>query len=198
MASIFATNPDIFSGKRVLELGSGCTGICSMIAAKSADLVVASDGDPRAIDLLTENVTLNLNSPSSDPLHVQKLEWGNENDIAAIKQLNESCFDVIVGTDVTYVAEAIIPLFATAKEMISRSSSTENKMPAALILCHVWRRVDEPYILSAASQHGFVLVDSWSDGSPSRSSGHIIKSWLANTQYDVPSTSLNIMYFNIA
>lgn len=199
MASVLATNQDIVAGKRVLELGSGCGGICSMIAAASADLVVATDGDTKALNLLTENVASNLKSPSLDLLHVKKLEWGNEDDIQAIKQLNEEGFDVIIGTDVTYVPQAIVPLFATARELISTSSrSAEDKKEPAFILCHVFRRVDEPSILSAASQCGFRLADKWSDEAPNSSLRGIIETWFDTSPYDVPSMALNIMCFHIA
>lgn len=199
MASVLATNQNIVAGKRVLELGSGCGGICPMIAAASADLVVATDGDTKAIDLLKENVLSNLKS-SPPPLHIKKLEWGNREDIQAIKQLNEEGFDVIIGTDVTYVSQAIIPLFSTARELISTSSrcSGNNKEPPALILCHVFRRVDEPSILSAASQCGFELADRWSDKTPSSSAQGIIETWFATSPYSVPSAALNIMLFHLA
>ncbi|KAG2240981.1 hypothetical protein Bca52824_096913 [Brassica carinata] len=62
MASVLDRNPNIVSGKRVLELGCGCTGICSMVAARSADLVVATDADTKALALLTENIATNLES----------------------------------------------------------------------------------------------------------------------------------------
>ncbi|PIN21553.1 putative methyltransferase [Handroanthus impetiginosus] len=198
MASVLAANPEIVSRKKVLELGCGCSGISSVIAATSADLVVATDGDTKALELLTVNVASNLKSPSLDSLNVRKLEWGNENDIEAIKQLNEKGFDIIIGTDVTYVAEAIIPLFATARELITTRRFAENNEEPALILCHVFRRVDEPSILSAASKYGFRLVDSWTGETPDRSSGDIIKNWFSECKYEVPSAALNIMYFHNA
>ncbi|KAG8375693.1 hypothetical protein BUALT_Bualt10G0127100 [Buddleja alternifolia] len=193
MASILAANPEIVFTKRVLELGSGCGGVCSMIAARSADLVIATDGDTKALDLLTENIASNLKSPFLDKLNVKRLEWGDKCDIEAIKKLNGKGFDIIIGTDVTYISGAIIPLFATARELIS-----ENNKEAALILCHVFRRVDEAYILSAASEYGFRLVETWPDQTPNSSSHGIIKSWFSDGQCEVPSTALNIMYFQIA
>lgn len=165
-----------------------------MISATSADLVLATDRDSKALGLLTENIASNLKSPSLDSLIVKKLEWGNTDDIQAIKQLNEEGFDIIIGTDVTYVAEAINPLFKTARELISTQRSKES----ALILCHVLRRVDEPSILSAASENGFCMVDRWSGENPSSSFGGIIKNWFSEDQYhEVPSRALNIMYFHV-
>jgi methyltransferase-like protein 6 len=87
MASVLAGNPTIVAGKRVLELGCGCAGICSMIAAAgSADLVVATDGDTNALDLLTQNITSNTKPPFVSKLITKRLEWGNRGHIEAIKK----------------------------------------------------------------------------------------------------------------
>ncbi|KAL7121883.1 hypothetical protein ACP275_01G011500 [Erythranthe tilingii] len=201
MASVLAANQEITSGKRVLELGCGCAGVCSMIAVGSADLVVATDGDTKALDLLTQNVASNVKPQFLDSLHVKRLEWGNEDDTEAIKKLSDKGFDIIIGTDVTYVKEAIIPLFATARALISTGVSGESNKDRGLILCHVLRRVDEARILSAAARYGFKLVERWPESDETLNSsygGGIIKNWLSNCQYEVPSTALNIMYFHIA
>lgn len=200
MAAVLARNPTIVAGKRVLELGSGCAGICSMAAVGSADLVVATDGDRKALDLLTENVTSNLRPSTLGKLITKRLEWGNRDHIEAIKDANSGGFEVILGTDVTYVAEAILPLFATAKELISPSNKGigEDQQPA-LILCHVFRRVDEPSILSAASRYGFRLVDMWPTGNPANLSKSIISSWFPKDDSEnyIPCSALNIMYFQV-
>ncbi|PHU28536.1 hypothetical protein BC332_00629 [Capsicum chinense] len=196
MASVLAANQTIVSGRRVLELGCGCAGICSMVAARSANLVVATDGDTKALDLLNQNLALNLQPPT---LITKKLEWGNRDDVESIKRLNGRGFDVIIGTDVTYVADAISPLFATAKELIRSSRGDKEGCTPALILCHVLRRVDEPSILSAASEFGFKLVDRWPNALTSTSTfQNIIQSWFAEGRLDtsVPTTALNILYFH--
>ncbi|CAN1120892.1 tRNA N(3)-methylcytidine methyltransferase METTL6 [Linum perenne] len=194
MCSVLAGNPSIVAGKKVLELGSGCAGICSMAAVEAADLVVATDGDTKALDLLTQNVVSNLSAPFVSKLITKRLEWGNREHIEAIKELNAGGFEVIIGTDVTYVSDAILPLFATAKELIATSRDGEPE--PALILCHVIRRVDEPSILSAASQFGFTLVDKWRGASPNESQS-IVSSWFLKSGCGdhIPSTALNIMYF---
>ncbi|XP_052169828.1 uncharacterized protein LOC127814292 isoform X2 [Diospyros lotus] len=197
MASVIVENPAVVAGKRVLELGCGCGGICSMVAARSANLVVATDGDARALDLLTQNVALNLEAPSLNKLTIKRLEWGNRNHIESIKNLNHRGFDIIFGTDITYIPETILPLFATAKELISSDKGTGEKCEPALILCHILRRVDEPSILSAASQNGFRLVDKWPAQIGPSQSRNIISSWFSeNGPADIPSTALNIMYFH--
>ncbi|PWA52685.1 S-adenosyl-L-methionine-dependent methyltransferases superfamily protein [Artemisia annua] len=102
MASVLASNQTIVSGKKVLEQGSGCGGICSMIATKTAHLVVPKDGDDKALELLHENVTTNLQESSLSKLHVKKLFWGNKEHLESVKKLSgNKGFDVIIGTDVT-------------------------------------------------------------------------------------------------
>ncbi|KAG7943305.1 hypothetical protein I3843_15G031800 [Carya illinoinensis] len=197
VASVLAQNPSIVAGKRVLELGSGCGGICSMVAARSADLVVATDGDASALDLLTQNITSNLKPPFLSKLISKRVQWGNKDHIEAIKEISNRGFDIIIGTDVTYIPEAILPLFETAKELISSKGGITWEQEPAFILCHVLHRVDEPSILSAASKFGFRLIDKWPAGTQNNPSKSIICSWFSqNASEDyIPSTALNILYF---
>ena len=139
-----------------------------MVAVRSADLVVATDGDANALDLLTQNVEANLKSPFFDKLITRRLEWGNKDHIEAIKELNGGGFEIIIGTDVTYVPQANSPLLATAKELISYNGGIREDCEPALILCHVQRRVDELSILSTASQFGFDVVDQVARGNPDK------------------------------
>lgn len=201
MSKILAENPSIVSQKRVLELGCGSAGLCSMAAAPFAELVVATDGDPKSLLLLKENLTANLPPILLEKMIVKKLVWGSDEDMA---EVSGGGFDVVIGTDVTYVAEAISPLFETARKMISggggggRGSGAEVR-PAALILCHVQRRVSEDSILEAASRSGFRLVDRLVNGV--FSGGGIISSWFSSSsgQEDLlHGTAVNIMYFHLA
>lgn len=197
MASVIAVNPTIVAGKRVLELGCGCGGICSMVAVVSAaNLVVATDGDSNALNLLTQNLTANLSPPDLDRIITKRLEWGNKDHIEGIKKLNDTGFEIIIGTDVTYIPEAISPLFATAKELISPVGGSSEECEPAVIFCHVLRRVDEPAILFAASQFGFQLVDKWPTGVSTGSSKSVISTWFPENACNfIPTTALNIMYF---
>lgn len=207
MSSILADNPSIVTGKSILELGCGSSGICSMIAARAAKLVVATDGDERALDLLGQNIISNMSPPLSDRMAWKKLEWGNSDDIGSVKQLCPQGFDVIIGTDVTYIPDAILPLFKTASALISGGSTGECK--PVLILCHVLRRVDEASILDAASQAGFSLVDSWSFETRRETSQQLsiaskerglIAGWLLGdvVQRESHSSALNIMCFEFS
>ncbi|CAA7390604.1 unnamed protein product [Spirodela intermedia] len=202
MSKILTQNPSIVSQKRVLELGCGSAGLCSMAAAPFAELVVATDGDPKSLLLLRENLTANLPPILLEKVIVKKLVWGSEEDMA---EVSGGDFDVVIGTDVTYVAEAISPLFETARKLISDTGAAAGRgsgpevRPAAFILCHVQRRVSEDSILEAASRNGFRLVDRLVNGVCS--GGGIISSWFSSSsgQEDLlQGTAVNIMYFHLA
>jgi methyltransferase-like protein 6 len=172
MCSLLACNSSICADKRVLELGTGSAGVCSMVAATSAQLTVATDGDIESLELLKENISSNLDAQTADKVLVRKLLWGDKRDINAIKE-HALSFDVIIGTDVTYNPEATMPLFETAREFIA-DQGNDDKGPC-FILCHIQRRVDEASILSAARINNFELADRWFSGVDAGNG--IIDSW---------------------
>ena len=93
------------------------------------------------------------------------LEWGKEEHINEVKSLSDnSGFELIVGTDVTYVAEAVPLLFATARELITKPSNGLGQ--SMLVLCHFARRVAEGDILATALANGFRPIDVWETCSP--------------------------------
>ncbi|KAF0927904.1 hypothetical protein E2562_036881 [Oryza meyeriana var. granulata] len=192
--SLLAENPSIVAGRRVLELGCGSAGICSMVAASVAQFVVATDGDVESLDLLRENIASNLEPNLLKRILIMKLFWGDKDDLKAVRELSSdgTGFDCIIGTDVTYNPDAILPLFKTARELIS-SEDPE----AALILCYIQRRVDEDSILTTAMAQGFRLVDKWINGI--HESNGIISSWFCGN--DVCSAfrnaTLSILYFQV-
>lgn len=190
MCNLLAENPSIVAGKKVLELGCGSAGICSMISVPFAELVVSTDGDAEALKLLQENVGLNIDPKLTQKMVIKRLIWGDKEDVSAVKELGG--FDVIIGTDVTYKAEAISPLFETARDLISKNNGGRR---SALILCHIQRRVDEGSIISAASQFGFKLVDKWMNGA--NLNGGILGSWFASSAWmsSFKNTPLSILYF---
>ncbi|OIW12075.1 hypothetical protein TanjilG_15315 [Lupinus angustifolius] len=103
------------------------------------------------------------------------------------------------GQPVTNIAEAILPLFATAKELIaSFGNGNDNNVPA-LILCHIFRCVDEPTLLSAAAQLGFRLVDKWAAEVSANLPENIVRNWFLDNHLedDLPSTALNILLFHL-
>jgi methyltransferase-like protein 6 len=54
---------------------------------KSADLVVANDGDKKALELLAQNVSSKLRQPSLAKLIMKRLEWENREHIEALELL---------------------------------------------------------------------------------------------------------------
>ncbi|TVU48410.1 hypothetical protein EJB05_08046 [Eragrostis curvula] len=197
MCSLLAENPSIVAGKRVLELGCGSAGICSMVAASFAQFVVATDGDVESLDLLQQNISCNLEPDLLNKITVRKLFWGNKDDVVAVRDLsgNDAGFNCIIGTDVTYNPDAILPLFKTARELISDKGNEDSE--AALILCYIQRRVDEHSILSNAMAHGFKLVDKWINGV--HESNGIISSWFYGNDVcsAFRSSTLSILYFEV-
>ncbi|XP_039780039.1 uncharacterized protein LOC120647339, partial [Panicum virgatum] len=197
MCSLLAENPSIVAGKRVLELGCGSAGICSMVAASSAQFVVATDGDAESLDLLRQNISSNLEPNLLNRIMIRKLFWGNKDDLREVRKLsgNDTGFDCIIGTDVTYNPDAVLPLFKTARELISDKANEDAR--AAFILSYIQRRVDENSILSNAMAQGFRLVDKWINGV--HDSNGIISSWFSGN--DVCSayrnTTLSILYFEL-
>lgn len=197
MCNIIAENPSIIAGKRMLELGCGSAGICSMVAAQHAEVVVSTDGDTEALTLLRENISTNLPKNLLDKIVINRLIWGNMEDVRAIKDLGCYCrdFDIIIGTDVTYSYGAISPLFETARELICNQENDNHK--PALVLCHIERRINENSIVSTALTFGFKLVDRWVNGV--HSSDGIIRSWFsegANYMSFFRNTPLTILYFH--
>lgn len=85
----------------VLELGSGC-GLVGMICAALNHNVVLTD-HAQNVDCLRQNVELNREIVGNRAA-VTVLEWGNENDMAAIRDAYGE-FDVIVGSDLIYDAK---------------------------------------------------------------------------------------------
>ncbi|WVZ55430.1 hypothetical protein U9M48_006090 [Paspalum notatum var. saurae] len=197
MFGLLAENPSIVSGKRVLELGCGSAGICSMVAASFTQFVVATDGDAESLDLLRQNISSNLEPNLLNRITIRKLFWGNKDEMKAVRELSGdgAGFDCIIGTDVTYNPDAILPLFKTARELISDKASEDSR--PALILCYIQRRADEESILSNSMAQGFRLVDKWINGV--HESNGIISSWFAGN--DICSafrnTVLSMLYFEL-
>ncbi|KAG0559842.1 hypothetical protein KC19_10G133200 [Ceratodon purpureus] len=161
LAAVLDANPSLLKDKRVLELGCGATALCSLIASNSAATIFATDGDPASMNLLQENMELNSSSFHVKKVFCRTLEWGKKSDIEAIKSENgDSRFELILGTDVTYVAPAVPLLFETASSLIAKRSTS------MLMLCHYSRQVAEADILATAATHGFSYFDVWKSNSP--------------------------------
>ncbi|CAK9274264.1 unnamed protein product [Sphagnum jensenii] len=159
LATILEANPALVKGKSVVELGCGALALCSLLASDHASLVVATDGDSDVLDLLRENLELNASTFPVRKVVCSRLEWGCKDAMESVRALSTgNGFDVVLGTDVTYVAEMVPLLFQTARTLISPSSSACQPM---LLLCHFARKVAEGDILAAAKAQGFNLHTAW-------------------------------------
>ncbi|KAM7349617.1 protein-lysine N-methyltransferase EEF2KMT isoform 2-T2 [Cochliomyia hominivorax] len=109
LADYFIQNPNIISGKRVIELGAG-TGLCGLIIFKMCHPkhLLLTDGSRACVELMCEN--LERNFPKSFPknnmfkMNEQVLEclvvpWKG---IEEIQQISNLKLDIIVAADVVY------------------------------------------------------------------------------------------------
>ena len=93
-----------WEGKRVLELGTG-TGLGSITASKlGAARVLATDRDPKVLELAVRNAKANGAS-----IGTAMLDWGTN------APLLEDGWDVVIGADLTYNRDAWPVLFDTLK-----------------------------------------------------------------------------------
>lgn len=165
LAAVLEANPALLRGNSVLELGCGGTALCCLIASHYSSMIVATDGDSVAMELLHENLELNAHCFPVSNVVCRTLEWAKQEDIAAVGSITgHQGFDLILGTDVTYIAEAVPLMFETARTLIATQRS--GSLHPMLMLCHFARRVAEGDILTMAASHGFVDYDFWGTNFP--------------------------------
>lgn len=59
LAAYLVAHPELCVMKRVVELGAGPSGLCSLAAVRSARLVCAAEADPQRLELLADTLDLN-------------------------------------------------------------------------------------------------------------------------------------------
>jgi len=124
----FLSSPEgvkLLSGKRVLELGSG-VGLCGLLASRYCEEVLITDGDEEVTRILEENVKLNQrNSDRVSNIKVTKLSWGEGGLGELIQHIDiENGFDIIIGSDLVYDVEALLPLWTTVDGLLKKSISS--------------------------------------------------------------------------
>jgi predicted nicotinamide N-methyase len=84
------------SGQRVIELGCGL-GLPSLVAARAGAVVLATDADPEALELLEQNAGAN-----GVELETAEVDWARPQEL-----LDRDGFDLVVAADVLYEDAAI-------------------------------------------------------------------------------------------
>jgi len=137
LAKYIAGHPQLVTGMRVLELGSGC-GLAGLTAAAvGAQQVVLTD-IPDAIEHLNVNIRANRQSARipEGVVKAQVLEWGDEDALAALQADYREGFQVLLLSDCTYWRHLFKPLLNTVK-WLAENCSLRGEM--RIMLAHTWR-----------------------------------------------------------
>eukprot|EP00403_Amphidinium_massartii_P013855 CAMPEP_0178410828 /NCGR_PEP_ID=MMETSP0689_2-20121128/21184_1 /TAXON_ID=160604 /ORGANISM="Amphidinium massartii, Strain CS-259" /LENGTH=228 /DNA_ID=CAMNT_0020032023 /DNA_START=158 /DNA_END=840 /DNA_ORIENTATION=+ len=153
--TVAARNGELVKNRRVLELGCG-TGVVGISAALAgAKSVTLTDANPELLRLADLNVRSNVPLAQQDSLQVERLRWGNAEDMDKWGR-QEDLFDVVLGSDVAYEPEALPALLSTIRRMLRQSSA---EAVAVLQLSPVV--TDEGRgiagVVKAAESNGFVV-----------------------------------------
>ncbi|KAJ7540248.1 hypothetical protein O6H91_10G006600 [Diphasiastrum complanatum] len=159
LAHLLNSSPCLSAGKTVLELGCGSVALCTLVTSLVAKRVVATDGDLGTLELLYENLKRNSQNFPVEKIMCCQLCWGDQEAIDALKGSNREGFQLVIGTDVTYVAEALPLLFETCRAVLAEPSS--GMLEPLVLLCHVIRNVSENEIICMAEKYGFHLYSAW-------------------------------------
>lgn len=133
---------------KCIEVGAGL-GLCSLVAERTAQTVVATDGDELALSALAKNVALNASR-----VVVRRLVWGDAGEAQRLVTDFDG-FDVVLGADVVYDERALAPLVATVATLL--------KPNGIFVLAFTHRGVNIEGLLDLTSSAGFVMEDQTSD-----------------------------------
>uniref|UniRef100_A0A1D1Z2V1 Calmodulin-lysine N-methyltransferase n=1 Tax=Anthurium amnicola TaxID=1678845 RepID=A0A1D1Z2V1_9ARAE len=121
LAHICLKNSDIFSGKKVIELGSG-HGLAGLAIAAGTDAreVVISDGNPQVVDYIQHNININIGSFGDKKVKSMILHWSQDlySDIL-------NTFDVVIASDCTFFKEFHESLALTVKSLLRHSAGSK-------------------------------------------------------------------------
>ena len=128
---------DVLQNKRMCELGCGL-GLCGILAHRLTALaganvekdtckentgaVYLTDGDTDALAQLRANVRLNAPPSESNAgaIHCNQLIWGRQNTANFLQRhCSNRKFDILMASDVVYVADIIAPLMETVQTLLA-------------------------------------------------------------------------------
>lgn len=104
-------------GKDVLELGAGA-GMTGLVASQASRRCVLTDYEPEVLSLLELNLK---HAGGACDASVFSLSWGDAGDHARLASTyGRARWPVLIGADIVYWSESIVPLFATVEALLDR------------------------------------------------------------------------------
>ncbi|XP_006470520.2 uncharacterized protein LOC102624951 isoform X1 [Citrus sinensis] len=156
MNDYLSKNPDVLQASSILELGSG-VGVTGILCSRFCREVLLTDHNEEVLKILKKNIEHHTSSenPNSDAgLAVEKLEWGNSDQINKIIQKYPGGFDLILGADICFQQSSISPLFDTVEQFLRLKGRGQCKF----ILAYVSRAKSmDSMVLNEATRHGLLI-----------------------------------------
>jgi predicted nicotinamide N-methyase len=152
LADYLQNHPEVCGGRSVLELGAGL-GLCGIAAHFcGATTVVMTDGDTQTLLRMRENVRRNCDNGIGDAsittternaISCRQLIWGSPYVEKFLERHGR--FDRIIGADVIYTRESVLPLLDTVVCMLK-------KPHGQFVLSRFcqWNNVDDEIVIEAA------------------------------------------------
>lgn len=116
-----ARHPDIFRGKTIVELGSGCgLGGLAIAACTDAAEVVITDGNSQVVDYVKHNITANASAFGSTVVSGSGLYWIRDD-----TPLAGQIFDLVVAADCIFFKDFHVDLARTSKSLLGTSKTSQ-------------------------------------------------------------------------
>ncbi|KAJ4724473.1 protein N-lysine methyltransferase METTL21A-like [Melia azedarach] len=151
-------NAELLQGSSIIELGSG-VGITGILCSRFCREVLLTDHNDEVLKILKKNIELHTSSgnPNSNTgLAVEKLEWGNSDQINQILQKYSGGFDLILGADICFQQSSIPPLFDTVEQFLRIKGQGKCKF----ILAYVSRaKMMDSIVVNEATRHGMLIKE---------------------------------------
>ena len=117
LATFLAENPDLVRAKRVLELGSGCTGLSGIAALKLGAHFTTFTDLPGVLDALQMNVEENIAGNDTPHFQIVQLDWSN----VAASAVSGEKYDLILAAECLYDALLVGPFLSVIRHFGCRA-----------------------------------------------------------------------------
>lgn len=157
-----------FKDKRVLELGAG-PGLCGLVAATEASSVIFTDHMDLVMDLIDKNMVDCNPRPQECKMYASCLDWekiDQENYLENLDYTNaeqqiegkfsELQYDIIIGSDVVYWPQAIMPLCTVLTKLFDMQKNKD----LVFYICYI-ERIKQVHqkLLETFGEMGFVVEE---------------------------------------